>query len=279
MPDTCVVPVVDLNADLAEGDVLSPSDVGVLASVTSASLACGFHAGNRAVMRATAAACVERGTVIGAHVSYRDRAGFGRRELDVDPDQLVEDITEQCSTLGEVVVAAGGRVAFVKPHGALYNRMGTDAEVARAVVAAVGAAAGAARAERSGLGGQPGGVLVAQWGSAVVAPAMEAGLRVVFEGFPDRGYQPDGRLADRSDPRGLVSDPEASGRRAVSLVLRHGVEAVDGTWARIKAGTLCIHGDAPDAPSRARAVRAALEGAGITVAPFLRPGEGPALPG
>ncbi len=261
MTDTgtvATVVTVDLNADLAEGDTLGAADRLVLDSVTSASLACGFHAGSPSVMRATAAACVERGVVIGAHVSYRDREGFGRRVLGTPSDELVDDIIEQWSTLVAEVDAAGGSVSFVKPHGALYNQMGVEDDVAHAVVEAV-----------SRLGGP---ALVAQSGSAVVDAARRAGLRVVPEGFPDRGYLADGRLIPRDADGALVADPADVGRRALSLARRHGLEAVDGAWTTVEVETLCIHGDAPNAADTARAVRAALESDGIVVRPFLASG-------
>lgn len=244
---------VDLNADLAEGASLTPQDLGVLGAVTSASLACGFHAGGPAVMRETAAACVERGVVIGAHVSYRDRQSFGRRVMDVEPMQLVDDLVEQCRTLMAETAVVGGAVAYVKPHGALYHRMGVDPAVAGAVVSAL------ARLDID--------VLVAQPGTVVVGRANSSGVRAVAEGFPDRGYRADGRLAPRDLPGGMV-DPAATGRRAVSM-MRGGIEAVDGTWVPLEVATLCIHGDAPDAAVTARSVRASLEAEGIAVEPFL----------
>jgi UPF0271 protein len=254
--DTGTMVTVDLNADLAEGEHLTPLDLTILDVVTSASLACGFHAGNRAVMRAAAAACLARGVTIGAHVSYRDRTGFGRRPVHPPSGMLVADITEQCEVLSGEVDAAGGEVAYVKPHGALYNQMGVDAAVAASVVEAV-----ALQGIR---------VVVAQAGTVVADRAREAGLRVVPEGFPDRGYRPDGRLQDRAGPGALITDPAVAGRRAVSLVNRGGVDAVDGAWTPIAAETLCIHGDTPDAGDIARAVRAALTAEGILVRPFVR---------
>ncbi len=246
--------VVDLNADLAEGETLTASDLAVLDTVTSASLACGFHAGNPAVMRATAAACLVRGVVMGAHVSFRDREGFGRRPLGTDPAEVVADIVEQVSILAEAIVAEGASLSYVKPHGALYHRMGTDAATAAAVVDGV---------TRAGLG-----AVVAQPASAMVRPAAAAGLALVQEGFPDRGYRPDGRLVSRGEPGALVEDPEEVGRRALSLARRGGIESVDGSWTPIEVATLCVHGDTPGASGRARAVRAALESAGVTVCPF-----------
>jgi UPF0271 protein len=257
MTDTGTVVTVDLNADLAEGATLGAADRLVLDFVTSASLACGFHAGRPSVMRATAAACVERGVVIGAHVSYRDREGFGRRVLGTPPDVLVGDILDQWSTLSAEVGAAGGSVSFVKPHGALYNQMGIEPAVADAVVEAV-----------SRLGGP---ALVAQSGGVVVDAARRAGLHVVPEGFPDRGYLADGRLVPRDADGALVDDPADVARRALSLTRRHGLEAADGVWTTVEVETLCIHGDAHNAAETARAVRAALDSDGVAVRPFVPP--------
>jgi len=256
--DTGPVTVIDLNADVAERDTPGDDDLPLLDAVTSASLACGFHAGGPAVMRATASACVARGVTVGAHVSFRDRPGFGRRVVEVAPSQLVADITEQWWRLREQVEAVGGTVAFVKPHGALYTAMGSDPDVAAAVVEALGAVGA--------------GVLVAQAGTAVADAARAAGVTVVPEGFPDRGYRPDGSLAPRHDRRALIEDPAEAGRRAVSMACRGGVEAVDGSWTAVEARTLCIHGDAPGAAGTARAVRAALEAEGVVLDPFAPAG-------
>jgi 5-oxoprolinase (ATP-hydrolysing) subunit A len=252
--------VVDLNADLAEGDRLTDGDLGVLDAVTSASLACGYHAGGPDVMRSTAAACVARGVTIGAHVSFRDRQGFGRRALTTPPAALTRDIVDQWTALTEQVGAAGGVVSFVKPHGALYHQMGVDPAVATAVVDALGRIGAAA--------------LVAQGGTVVATLAARAGLRVVPEGFPDRAYLPDGRLAPRTEPGALVEDPLEAGRRAVSLARRGGTEALDGTWTAVEVETLCIHGDGARAAESARAVRRALEADGIRVRSFSAPAPG-----
>ncbi len=176
---------MDLNADMAEGDRWTGRDRALLDVVTSASIACGFHAGNRSVMRAAAAACVERGVAIGAHVSYRDRIGFGRRDREVTTDRLAGDVLEQWTTLLDESAAVGGTVAYAKPHGALYHRMATDPDVAAAVVESLAPHCT---------------MLVAPPGSAVDAPARTAGLRVVPEGFPDRAYGEDGELAPATSP-------------------------------------------------------------------------------
>ena len=244
---------VDLNADLAEGDVLTAGDRAVLGLVTSANLACGFHAGNRAVMREAAGICRDRGIAVGAHVSYRDREGFGRRPVERSPDLLVADILEQCAGLSEEA-AAGTTVSYVKPHGALYNRMAVDPEVAGSVVEAV------AR--------HPARVLVAQAGTVVVGPARRAGIRVVLEAYPDRGYLPTGLLVPRTEAGALITDPAQVAARALTLVQRSGVEAVDGSWTAVEAESLCLHGDSPGAADVARAVRSALDDAGLAVRPF-----------
>jgi UPF0271 protein len=245
---------VDLNADLAEGDVLTAGDRAVLGLVTSANLACGFHAGNRAVMREAAGICRERGIAVGAHVSYRDREGFGRRPVERSPARLVADILEQCAVLSEEAAAAGTTVSYVKPHGALYNRMAVDAEVAESVVEAVAQ--------------HPARVLVAQAGTAVVGPARRAGIRVVLEAYPDRGYLPSGLLVPRGEAGAVITGPDQVAARALTLVQRGVVEAVDGSWTPVEAETLCLHGDSPGAAHVARAVRSALDHAGLAVRPF-----------
>ncbi len=254
------MPIVDLNADLAEGEALTARDSEVLAAVTSVSIACGFHAGGRALMRETAAACVASGAAIGAHVSFRDRDGFGRSDVEVPHDVLVDDIVEQCAVLVEEAGAVGGTVDYVKPHGSLYHRMGVDAAIAAAVVRALVAL------------DLP--VLVAQDGSAVTGLARVGGVRVVREGFPDRGYLADGRLAHRSRAGALVTDPDDVGRRALSLVGRGGIEALTGEWTSVAVDTLCIHGDSPGAGATARRVRAVLDAAGVTVRSFVARGPG-----
>jgi len=245
---------VDLNADLAEGEVLTVGDRALLGVVTSANLACGFHGGNRAVMRAAAAVCRDRGIAVGAHVSYRDREGFGRRPVERSSALLVADILEQCAVLAEEAAAAGTRVGYVKPHGALYNRMGVDPDVAGSVVEAVA--------------GHTARVLVAQAGTVVVGMARRAGIRVVLEAYPDRAYLPTGLLVPRSEAGAVITDPAAVAARALALVEAGGVEAVDGTWTPVEAETLCLHGDSPGAADVARAVRSALDGAGVSLRSF-----------
>ncbi|MGO9029990.1 MAG: LamB/YcsF family protein [Acidimicrobiales bacterium] len=252
------MPKVDLNADLGESESLLPSDVAILASVTSANVACGFHAGSREVMEATCRAAVERGVTIGAHVSYRDRDGFGRRVLDVTEDRLLADIVEQCTTLAEVAASVGGVVAYVKPHGALYHRMGVDPGVASVVVAAL---------ETSGVA-----MLLAQAGSVVIEVARRSGVDVAREAFADRSYRADGTLVPRIEPGAVIDDPGEMARRGLSLVGRSGVEGVDGSWVSVECESLCVHGDSPGAADAAHAIRVALESAGVTIGPFVPAG-------
>jgi UPF0271 protein len=251
------VPVIDLNADLAEHDVLTAEDLALLDHVTSASLACGFHAGGPAVMRAAAAACVARGVAIGAHVSYRDRIGFGRRALDQTPGSLATDVVEQWEVLVAEAAAVGGTVTYVKPHGALYHRVAGDPEVAAAVVGVLHGRCG---------------VVVAPPGSALVAPARAAGIRVVTEGFCDRGYDARGRPVARDRPGALMEDLDGVRAQTRSLAVERGVATVDGGWVAIEVETLCIHGDHPGAGARARAARAALDLGGVQVRSFTGPG-------
>ena len=244
---------MDLNADLAEGDALSTVDRALLDVVTSASLACGFHAGSRTVMRSAAELCLERGVAIGAHVSFRDRQGFGRRALTVPAVQLAADLVEQWETLVGEVAAAGGGVTYVKPHGALYHSMATDPVVAATVVDAMAPHCA---------------VIVGPPGGALTGPAGLAGVAAVPEGFCDRGYDKHGLLVPRGEEGDLIEDPTEVGERARSLATEGRIRAVDGSWVDLSVRTLCIHGDQPGADQRGRAVRNALIRAGVEVRAF-----------
>jgi UPF0271 protein len=245
---------VDLNADLGERESFTEEDLAVIESVSSVSIACGFHAGSPEVMRDTARACLERGVVVGAHVSYRDRDGFGRRSMDMDPDALFADVIEQYETLAAEISDLGIRIAYVKPHGALYNDMVRLRDHAAAVIRAMADV------------GSP--VLVSQGIGAVRDLAEGSGIRVAREGYPDRAYLADGRLAPRDRPGSVIADPEVAARRAVSLATAGRVDALDGRTVGVAVETLCIHGDSPGAGDRAARVRRALEAAGVIVAPF-----------
>lgn len=225
---------IDLNADLGEGVT---DDEGLLAVVTSANVACGYHAGDDATMRAVCSLAAQRGVVVGAQVSYDDREHFGRRRLDVDAGVLTGWVAAQVRVLAEIAEGCGTSVSYVKPHGALYNRIVDDEEQAGAVLA--------------GSGSLP---VLGLPGSAVLRLAEAAGRETVLEGFPDRGYTDDGRLVPRDQPGALVEGADQIARNAVAL-------AAD-------VRSLCVHGDSPDAVEAARAVRSTLEEAGYDVRPW-----------
>jgi 5-oxoprolinase (ATP-hydrolysing) subunit A len=244
---------VDLNADVGEGS----DDRPLLDAVTTVHVACGFHAGDPAVMRRTVAAAAAAGVAVGAHPSYPDREGFGRRPMDRSPAEVTDDVVYQLGALDGLARAVGATVRSVKPHGALYNRMAVDEPCARAIAAAVAG-------YRSEL------VLVVPAGSTALAVARDEGVPVVAEAFCDRGYRADGSLAPRGEPGSLVVDPDEAARRAVALAVDGCVIAVDGTELRLDCDTLCVHGDTPGATAIAAAVRRALGEAGVTVVAFAR---------
>lgn len=250
--------LIDLNADLGEsfGQWTLGDDDALLDLVTSANVACGFHAGDPTVLRTTCERAAERGVVIGAQVGYRDLAGFGRRFIDVEPGELTNDVLYQLGALEAFARVAGTHVRYVKPHGALYNAIVHHESQAAAVVDAV------RRYDPSlPVMGLP--------GSAWLRLAEEAGLAVVPEAFADRAYTPAGTLVSRREPGAVLHDPDAVAERCVRLAIRGEVEAVDGSVVPVRAASLCVHGDSPGAVAMARAVRGALEGAGVTVTPFV----------
>ncbi|EWC62603.1 Lactam utilization protein LamB [Actinokineospora spheciospongiae] len=246
---------LDLNADLGEGFGVWTlgDDDALLAVVTSANVACGFHAGDASTMRAVCAAAAGRGVAVGAQVSYRDLAGFGRRFIDVDPAQLADEVLYQIGALEACARAAGTRVSHVKPHGALYNATVHHEAQAAAVVDGVRAFADLP------ILGLP--------GSRLLRAAGDSG---VPEAFADRGYTPRGTLVPRREPGALLPDTDAVVARALRLAERGEIVAVDGTVLRTEARSLCLHGDTPGAVGHARAVRAALTGAGVEPTPFAR---------
>ncbi|MZD08505.1 5-oxoprolinase subunit PxpA [Streptomyces sp. SID5785] len=249
--------MIDLNADLGEGfgRWTLTDDEALLSAVTSANVACGFHAGDPSVMRRVCDLAAARGVRIGAQVSYRDLAGFGRRAMDVPPDELAAEVAYQIGALRVFAEAAGAGVAYVKPHGALYNRTVRDAEQAHAVVTGVTLAGGALP-----VLGLP--------GSQLLDAAAAAGLTPVPEAFADRAYTPGGTLVPRREPHAVVEDAEAVVRRSVGFAIDGGVEAADGSRVAVAARSLCVHGDTPGAARTAARVRAALESAGVTVRAF-----------
>lgn len=249
---------MDLNADLGEGFGIwrLGDDAALLDVVTSANVACGFHAGDPATMRRVCDAAAERGVAVGAQVGYRDLAGFGRRRIEYDIDELRDDILYQIGAL-----SAFGLVAYVKPHGALYNTAAVDEGQASAVVTAVST-------WDSDL------PVLCQPGSVLARRAVEAGLRVVAEGFADRAYLPDGRLMPRSRPGAVVSDGAMVAERAVRLAVSGEVVAADGTVVACPVESLCVHGDTPGAAALARQIRSALSAARVAVRPFAPPSGG-----
>lgn len=255
MPDP--TPTIDLNADLGEGFGAwrAGDDDALLALVSSANVACGFHAGDPVVMRRTVEAAAARGVAVGAHPGYPDLLGFGRRDLAASPDEVTAYVLYQVGALAAFCAAAGTRLRYVKPHGALYNRAARDPATARAVAEGVRLA-------------DPSLVVLGLAGSHLVRAAEEAGLRAAAEAFVDRGYLADGSLVPRGQPGATLHDPEAVAARAVRMVREGAVTAADGAELVVRPHSLCVHGDNPDAPAILAAVRAALAGAGIAVAPF-----------
>ncbi|SFK58822.1 UPF0271 protein [Streptosporangium canum] len=249
--------VIDLNADLGEGFGIwrLGDDMALLDVVTSANIACGFHAGDPLTIRRTCAAAVDRGVMIGAQVSYRDLAGFGRREMEVDPEELCAEVLYQLAAVDGIARAMGGRVSYVKPHGALYNRICRDPEQADAVVEAV------ADYDRD----LP---LLTLPGSAVHEIAAREGVATVTEAFADRAYTPAGTLLPRRSPGAVLHDPAAVAARAVRMATARTVTAVDGSQVPVDARSICVHGDTPDAVLLARAVRDGLVAAGVTLKAF-----------
>lgn len=250
-------PRVDLNSDVGEsfGRWLLGDDDGVLEVVTSANVACGFHAGDASTLRACCATAARLGVTVGAQVGYRDLAGFGRRFVDYDLAELTDDVVYQVGALEALARVAGTRVSYVKPHGALYNATVHHEGQARAVVAAV-----AAYDARLPVVGLP--------GSRLLALAEEAGLRTVREAFADRAYTPEGTLVPRGEAGAVLHDPDEVAARVVRLVTDGTVVAVDGSTVRVEADSVCVHGDSPGAVAMARAVRDALVARGVSVQAF-----------
>ncbi|MGO4245989.1 5-oxoprolinase subunit PxpA [Micrococcaceae bacterium Sec5.1] len=248
---------MDLNADLGEsfGSWTMGDDASMFRIVSSANVACGFHAGDPLTMLDSCRAAFELDVRVGAHVGYRDLAGFGRRSLDMTFDELFGDVLYQLGALDGMAHAVGASVDYVKPHGALYNRIVHDPDQAEAVVAAVHAY-------------DPGLPVLGLPGSAWLKLAEESGHPVFREAFVDRAYLPDGTLVPRSEEGAVLHDPAAVVAQAVRLATRKEVVAVDGTVVPVSADSLCIHGDTPGAVNMAAAVRAGLEEAGVEIEAF-----------
>jgi 5-oxoprolinase (ATP-hydrolysing) subunit A len=248
---------MDLNSDLGEGygRWTLGDDAALLEVVTSANVACGFHAGDPATIDRTVRTAVDHGVAIGAQVSYPDLVGFGRREMDVPPDDLTADVLYQLGALEAFARAAGSRVRYLKPHGALYNRIAGDPVQAAAVVEAI---------RRY----DPALPLLTLPGSAAMEAAGEAGITTVGEGFADRAYTPEGRLVSRREPGAVLHDPDQVAARAVRMATEGRVETADGGEVAVGIRSLCVHGDTPGAVALAKAVRAALDQAGVRLEAF-----------
>ena len=249
---------IDLNSDLGEslGVWRMGDDAAMLDIVSSANVACGFHAGDPAGILRTLRQAKERGVAVGAHVAYRDLVGFGRRNMDVDSADLRADVIYQIGALKGLAAAAGTEVRYVKPHGALYNTIAHDERQARDVLAAIREI-------------DPGLVLVALAGSPLIGWAEAEGLRVVAEAFADRAYTPQGTLVSRRESGAVLHDANDVAERMLRLANEGTVTAIDGTVVRIRADSVCVHGDSPGAVEMARRVRERLVQAGVTVRSFV----------
>ena len=245
---------IDINCDLGEsfGIYHLGEDDAVLPHITSANIACGFHAGDPVVARATIARARRLGVAVGAHPGFPDLAGFGRREMHASPREVEDLVLYQVAALGGIASAEGVRLQHVKPHGALYNMACREASLASAIARAV-----AAYDVSLILFGLP--------GSALLEAGRAAGLRVAAEGFADRSYEPDGSLTPRTRPGAVIHDVGEGVRRAVRLAAEHAIEAVDGSTLRLEVATICVHGDTPGAAERAARLRAGLDAAGVRV--------------
>lgn len=251
------MPTIDINSDLGEsfGAWSMGDDDAMLDVVTSANVACGFHAGDPAGILRTLKAAAARQVSIGAHVAYPDKVGFGRRNMDVASDELTADVIYQIGALQGLAQAAGTRVSYVKPHGALYNTIAHDRRQALAVIAAIRAV-------------DPTLVLVALAGSSLIELAREQGLTCIAEAFADRAYTPQGTLVSRREPGAVLHDPQLIAQRMLLLVQEGTLEAIDGSVTRLQADSICVHGDSPAAVAMARELRRVLEQANMHVQPF-----------
>jgi UPF0271 protein len=249
---------VDLNADLGEGFGAwnLGDDDAMLDVVTSANVACGFHAGDSALLLRTCRAAAERGVRIGAQVSYRDLAGFGRRFIDADPADLMADVIYQIGALQAIAQVAGSTVSYVKPHGALYNTIVTNHDQARAVAEAVHAV-------------DPALPVLGLSGSVFFAEAQDLGLRTVPEAFADRAYRSDGQLVSRRLSNAVLHDVDEIADRVSSIVTAGRVAAADGSMIPVTVESVCVHGDSPGATQIANAVRERLKADGVEITPFV----------
>lgn len=247
---------IDLNSDVGEsyGNWTFGDDAAIFESVSSANVACGFHAGDPSGIRATCEAAAAAGVVVGAHPAYRDLAGFGRRFIDVTPRELIDDVIYQIGALQGLARSAGTEVRYVKPHGALYNAIVHHETQAKAVAKAVAEVA-------------PSLPLLVLPNSEIQRAAEAAGLRTVTEAFADRAYTPEGTLVSRREPGSVLHDLDGIVEH-VLRILDGKVQAVDGSIVRIAADSICVHGDTPGAVAMAARIRAAVADAGVEIVSF-----------
>lgn len=251
---------IDLNSDLGENtpDRVVSDDESMLRIVTSANIACGFHAGSPEGIRDTVRAAIDGGVSIGAHPGYRDYQNFGRTAVEIDSSTLQAHVEYQLGALGGLAAAQGGRMSYVKPHGALYNTIARDERQAKVVVAAIKAI-------------DPDLVLLGLAGGVVLPIAEKAGVAVAAEAFADRAYQPDGQLVSRTQPGAVLHDPVEVAQRMLGMV-EHGVlPSIDGSEVAIDAQSICVHGDSPGSVEMAAQTRRILQDSGVTIAPFAGP--------
>src|SRR5690606_18208590 len=254
---------MDLNSDLGEsyGAWTMGDDAAMLAIVTSANVACGFHAGDPAGILKTLRDAAANGVAVGAHVGYPDLVGFGRRNMDPSSRELVADVIYQIGALQGLAAAAGTRVRYVKPHGALYNTIAHDTRQADDVINAI-------------LAVDDTLVLMGLAGSPLLDRARDRGLRVVAEAFADRAYTPQGTLVSRREPGAVLHDAGQVAERMLALVRTGRITAIDGSSVALQVDSICVHGDSPDAVAMARAVRARLQDAGVDLQSFVLAIEG-----
>ena len=248
---------IDINSDMGEsfGAYSIGHDVGLMASITSANIAAGFHAGDPSVLRETIRLAKVRGVAVGAHPGFPDLVGFGRRELNVTPKEAEDMVLYQVAAVAGVAAAEGVRMQHVKPHGALFNVAARSVELSTAIARAVAAF-------DSSL------ILFGLPGSEILNAGRAAGLRVAAEVFADRAYEPDGLLASRRKPGAVIHDPDVVVARAVRMVKERSVVAIDGSVVPLEADTICVHGDTPGSDDLAARIRAGLEAAGVVVRPI-----------
>ena len=248
---------IDLNADLGEsfGNYTCGMDSEVLRSISSANVACGFHASDPLVMAKTVALAAERGVAVGAHPGYPDLVGFGRRNMTVSPAELKAMVQYQVGALGAFCRARGIPMQHVKPHGAMYNMAGKDPRLAAAICEGIAESA-------------PELILLGLSGSCLIDAARAAGLRCACEVFADRAYEADGSLVARGKPGAMITDEDEAIARVVRMALTGTVTAITGETIPVRADSVCLHGDNPKAVDFARRIRQALEENGVTVAPI-----------